>query len=39
MMSSTLLVVPPSSPRLPNPVRERIRDKHYGLMTKQNYAD
>lgn len=38
MMSSTLLVVPPSSPRLLDQVRERIRVKHYSLRTEQAYV-
>lgn len=36
-MSSTLLAVPPSSPRLLDQVRERIRVKHYSLRTEQAY--
>lgn len=38
MMSSTLLVAPPSSPRLLEQVRERIRVKHYSLRTEQAYV-
>ncbi|NML28003.1 phage integrase N-terminal SAM-like domain-containing protein [Zoogloea dura] len=38
MMSSTLLAVPPSSPRLLDQVRERIRVKHYSLRTEQAYV-
>lgn len=38
MMSSTLLVVPPSSPRLLDQVRERIRVEHYSLRTEQAYV-
>lgn len=37
MMSSTLLAAPPSSPRLLDQVRERIRVKHYSLRTEQAY--
>ena len=36
-MSSTLLAVHPSSPRLLDQVRERIRVKHYSLRTEQAY--
>ncbi|WP_374476346.1 integron integrase [Zoogloea sp.] len=38
MMSSTLLAAPPSSPRLLDQVRERIRVKHYSLRTEQAYV-
>lgn len=38
MMSSPLLAVPPSSPRLPDPVRECIRVKHYSLRTELAYV-
>ncbi|MDD2669746.1 phage integrase N-terminal SAM-like domain-containing protein [Zoogloea sp.] len=38
MMSSTLLVALPSSPRLLDLVRERIRVKHYSLRTEQAYV-
>ena len=37
-MSSTLLAAPPSSPRLLDQVRERIRVKHYSLRTEQAYV-
>lgn len=37
MMSSTFLAAPPSSPRLLDQVRERIRGKHYSLRTEQAY--
>lgn len=39
MMSSTLLVPLPASPRLLDQVRERIRGKHYSLRTVQDYAE
>lgn len=32
------LMMPPSSPRLQDQVRERIRVKHYSLRTKQAYV-
>ena len=34
IMSSTLLAAPPSSPRLLDQVRERIRVKHYSVKTE-----
>ena len=37
-MSSTLLAAPPSSPRLLDQIRERIRVKHYSLRTEQAYV-
>lgn len=39
MMSPTLPVPRPSSPRLLYQVRERIQVKHYSLRTEQDYAE
>jgi len=36
-MSSALLVMPPSSPRLLDELREHIRVKHYSLRTEVVY--